>query len=343
MDSVGARWFNALTDFYSQFERTFSRQWKAVLEDEHLLASSWKPESTPSLWKVNGDELIYVHNVTHPNDLVLALLSWQKALLSYREQLDQRPFALDVKATAWMAGFPIGNHEVAFWSDLSKNSESTDEPPGKAGQYYRLNQWYKDQNNAQKSDYIKDYIGPAVDTGFRISQFASARKFPVSIEIAYFLSKSAMEPEAIKQLKLRYHGRAAMKGVLGGLPYPVFWIDCVSPSDALTNAEDGLANPGKLCEPDDVSKFVDAFFSDTKNKLFPPFIYDGSEKKFSRPPNKYTELLHHISNVWKKELEKHRTQVASILEEEAPDESDAVEANKDDIDKLSVGAPSKTK
>ncbi|KCZ84459.1 hypothetical protein HAD_02230 [Hyphomonas adhaerens MHS-3] len=336
LDGVGAKWFNSLIDFYGEFELTFLEKWTSTFLDDSIVEEHWKETTSPSLWKINGDELIYVHNVRHPGEVVVALIAWREAVFSYRSSLKEKRSNLDLKATAWMAGFPIGNHEVAFWSDLSSTATKSEEPSGKTGQYYRLRKWYEDQSNARKSDYIKDYIGPAVDTGFRLAQFASARRFPVSIEIAYFLSKLTMNSSANKALRLRYLGREAMKGVLGGTPYPIFWLDCMSPNDELSKAEDELRPQSDPCSQDVVASYVEKFFADAKNKLFPPFIYQCEEKKFSTPPGNYMKLLEHIASIWSKEIRKHEIEIASEMGDGPEGSTPPTKAGADQIQALNA-------
>lgn len=306
LDDIGASWFNSLIDFYGGFEEKFTQAWSQAFSSDGIAKTHWSKDSNPSLWKVNGDELIYVLDISHPGQIVAALYAWKEALINYRQHLKEIPSRLDVKATAWMAGFPIGNHEVAFWSDLSHADAGLPEHAGKFGQYNRLSQWYEDKEADKKSDYVKDYIGPAVDTGFRISSFASARKFPVSIEIAYFLSLFDFDDGVKEKIALRFHGRESLKGVLSGIPYPIFWIDTASPNDELTKAEDRLAPKPPPCKPLEVREYVTLFFDDEKNKLFRPFIHECDDEIFCTMPDRYLKLLEHTASVWNSELEKIR-------------------------------------
>jgi len=304
IDGVGARWFTSLINFYSGFEDRFTDSWTAAHARDGIPNAHQYATAAPELWKINGDELIYVLSIQHPVQIVAALYAWKDALIEYRKQLHDRKLSLDVKATAWMAGFPIGNHEVAFWKDISNAQAGEPEHAGKLGQYYRLNEWHMARANNASSEYVKDYIGPAVDTGFRIASFASARRFPVSVEIAYFLSEyylgEVQTDESVKKsIELRFYGRESLKGVLGGIPYPIFWIDSSSPDDALTKAEDKLSPQTKVCAEKDTRDYLSLFFSDAKNKLFPPFI-----PKLCQLPENYQDTLQRIATVWEAESKK---------------------------------------
>jgi hypothetical protein len=308
LDRIGAKWFNYLIDFYSLFEEYFSTEWRSAFSQDGFAKESWKTEEAPALWKVNGDELIYVLNISHPGQIVVALHSWRRALHKYRVRLQKRQAALDVKATAWMAGFPIGNHEVAFWGDLSNSDLDEIDHSGKFGQYYRLNEWYKAKSASEKSDYVKDYIGPSVDTGFRLASFASSRKFPISIEIAYFLTKFPFDRDLESQMSLYYHGRESMKGVLSGVPYPVFWLDAASPEDSLTYAEDNLKPLPRKCDYKAVERYVSLFFDDARNKLFKPFIFGCSDNEYCQIPESYEAKLNTTVKIWDAEFKKHEIQ-----------------------------------
>ena len=340
LEAVGAKWFTYLIDFYSGYEEIFIEEWKRTFSKDGIAESHWSSSDTPSLWKVNGDELIYVLTISHPGQIVCALVSWKNALIRYRAHLHERNPALDVKATAWMAGFPIGNHEVAFWGDLSNAQPGAPEHAGKTGQYYRLSEWYKAQENGHKSEYVKDYIGPAVDTGFRIASFASPRRFPVSIEIAFFLSKFSFDLAVQNDIALHFYGRESMKGVLSGIPYPIFWIDTSSPDDELVKAEDDLTLPPQSVDSLKIRKYVELFFDDPKNRLFRPFIYECSDATFCEMPEPYVLILTKTAEVWANEMQKLQLQADSGQPDDGVTEVEAVE---DEIDTLKVGKHSKSK
>ncbi|WAC24688.1 hypothetical protein [Blastomonas sp. SL216] len=110
-----------------------------------------------------------------------------------------------------------------------------------------------------------DFIGPGIDTGFRVSSFASNRKMAISVDVAYLLASNDKwqsdakdsDDEVTKYIdscfnlilikpgfnaydkkndndkkvdrylnpKIHYSGTDYLKGVLGGIKYPRLWID----------------------------------------------------------------------------------------------------------------------
>ena len=90
----------------------------------------------------------------------------------------------------------------------------------------------------------RDFIGPAIDTGFRLAQLSSTRRLVISVELALMLiyavrARPIDESYPYEKLRFFFDGRHIFKGVFGGQPYPVFWID-MRPSPLLEETEDKL-------------------------------------------------------------------------------------------------------
>ena len=140
----------------------------------------------PGFWKGIGDELVFqveLHTSQHAIDCVKA---FQQAVKKYEPILrtDTRN-ALGIKASGWVADFPVFNCEIPV--------------EGK-----------------------EDFIGQHIDTGFRISKHATRRKFIISVELTVVLIKNrALENE----FKYYFEERKSLKGVLDQTPYPIIWID----------------------------------------------------------------------------------------------------------------------
>ncbi|WLI88536.1 hypothetical protein Q4S45_17660 [Massilia sp. R2A-15] len=70
----------------------------------------------PELWKTIGDEVLFTKRIDHPVQAGVCLGVWIQTLGELREKL--RVHKLDVKATAWLADFPVRNNEII----LQKNA-----------------------------------------------------------------------------------------------------------------------------------------------------------------------------------------------------------------------------
>jgi hypothetical protein len=278
--STEASWFTTIQGFYFEAQQLFRREW------EELQAEHDSPEyfgEPPKLWKTIGDEVLFTKLITDHRQLAITIQCWVKALEGIRRFLTRESSRLGVKSTAWTAGFPFRNKEVV----LSGAAFSATEP---IEDYYRengiiLDGYYQDP---VKSDVVIDYVGPSIDTGFRLTGLSTARKFIVSLEVAYILSiTSSTKTSPILPINLHYDGQTFLKGVLGGTNYPIFWLDLSNPDSAAAR-EDRLTNK-QSCNRDAVQEFCDAFFAEHKDLIFPPFIVSDTETIITVKPAWYDE------------------------------------------------------
>ena len=111
---------------------------------------------------------------------------------------------LDVKATAWIA--------------LIHHQTDIDPPPGQKNILWRLGQ----SPNAR--DF--DFLGPDIDSGFRVASHADKRKVAISAKLGGVL----LHPDCCKEFddgfldyfKIVYFAR--LKGIWHGAPYPIIWF-----------------------------------------------------------------------------------------------------------------------
>jgi len=157
-----------------------------------------------------------------------------------------------VKGTGWLAGFPVMNSVM----------------PGDSVSHF-------------------DFLGSSIDIGFRLSRFASPRKFIFSVELAYVLSA----PGKLIENGFRYHGKEILKGVLANRPYPIFWLDCfvgcpkpLPQFVKLALLEDEMTNEhGKSFERIQMGKFTAAWIDSTEEEIARPFCPGETSKRFPIP------------------------------------------------------------
>lgn len=258
----GSNWFTMVSSFYSQAGATLRSQWQWF---ESNLPEDDRPEmlgQVPELWKTIGDEVLFTKELKSSSQAVTALHVWIETLKGLRKVLQKFDPALDVKSTAWIADFPIRNREIVLGTD-SDTEDDLD--------------WLNDRQLQEcasgKSNLVCDYIGPSIDTGFRLSATATSRQLAVSIELAHMLSyeecqprdKYMIGPAEIAPLQFRYDGRQALKGVLNGSPYPQLWVD-TAPREAMNKAEDNLLRRAKP-RADEIHAFTTAFIEKHANKF----------------------------------------------------------------------------
>lgn len=269
-------WFSVIQGFYIEARRIFLEEW-------HNSCASW-PEATacfgsaPELWKTIGDEVLFSKVIGDHRQMAVTLKCWIAAVEKLRAFVKARNTRLDVKCAAWLAGFPIRNKEVVLsQSDDFDDSEITD--------YYKasgrlLNNHYQNPND---SDLAIDYIGPSIDIGFRIAQHSTARKFVLGVGIPYILSFcSPTQDGLIGDFPIFYDGAKPLKGVLGGVNYPIFWID-MSQADSTSRHEDALTGVQPPAR-DNIRRFCDAFYDENGSYTHRPFIVSDTEQHILEKP-----------------------------------------------------------
>jgi hypothetical protein len=237
----------------------------------------------PRLWKTIGDEVLFVKVLSDYRQLAVALNCWKAAARGMREFLKGHDPRLDVKCSAWVAGFPIKDAEVVLDSaayDAKKEVEDYFKESGNI-----LNSYYA---GTSEEGVSIDFIGPSIDIGFRISQHATSRKFTLSVDIPFILSLINPQDDGIlDEIPIFYEGSVPLKGVFGGVDYPLFWMN-MSPAGALSEFEDKLTKSSPVPR-DDLRKYCEAFYKEHSAYTFRPFISADGEQQIVKKPDWYDE------------------------------------------------------
>jgi hypothetical protein len=319
-------WLSPISDFFSHFSHVFKSTW----DDFCASAQSKKLPSgkSPELWKANGDELIFVKELNDRRELYGCLLAWIAAIKKYREIL-QKAGGLDIKSTAWFAGFPVTNSEVIFWRDLSDDDKVFQGDP-RLNQIHLREIWHKSLKNRNK--LLRDFIGPTIDTGFRLTAISSARKMVISLDVAYLAATSKMphagttKGTAFEWFNIVYDGRQPLKGVMNGIPYPVFWID-VGKDNSFNAAEDNISSKPNYLERDPVIEFCNQFYSEYKKFLLVPFFVGEEDSQYGELPENYKKFLIARQDRWRAERTRYETETAT---------ADQVDARGEDVPKSKI-------
>lgn len=316
-------WFAVVLRFYQLAEAELMRHW-SLGQGSHSKGKQMDSlyGDPPTLWKTIGDEVTFSKKLTHPAQAVTTLHAWIATLAEVRLLL--RKHRLDVKASAWLADFPLRNREIVL------RYAASEERIGDTGddEYFH---WWNDQL-LQKFianggvGFIKDYVGPSIDTGFRLSANASPRKLAISVELAHLLAGEdarANDPIynmgsfQLKPFLFRYDNMAPLKGVLSGAPYPTLWLD-VLPSDPLHIAEDELAGvvaPTAL----KVRKFAEAYIRAHPAKLCSLYMHSELDR-----PEEYASITQAEVQLLLKRQKSYEAQDKALSSEakqnEAPEE-----------------------
>lgn len=297
LSDLTPKWLAELAGFYSAIQVKFAKFIRDY--NENIPAETgWPSVGEASLWKVNGDELIYVADLTSAREGVALLYVWLETARDYRKELQQKGSPLDVKLAAWTAGFPIHNIEVIFSDDnFSTNSYLRSLAEQRAPEefnYFLLERWYS--GDADKCKGLRrDFVGPSLDIGFRLASKASPRKFVVNLELAFFWAKAGQLLNG-KHLHLFFDGLQDLKGVFGNRPYPIFWLDVFHDHPA-TNALNVISCTTPL-EPTKTLQFCEAFIGDNSKFIFRPFIAYDDDKSIGIMPEHHKSRLDKIKKEW---------------------------------------------
>jgi hypothetical protein len=305
-------WLSPITKLYRQVDRLFSQRWKAYLSIAEKIG--WPSGDPPEFWKVNGDEIIYTKVLSDHRQAFACVHLWSETIRQYRKDLRTEFKTLDIKATGWLAGFPISNSEVIIRNEVGR-IDPLDTGDDVFYNFYLLEKYYSGSEE-DKHSLTRDFIGPSIDTGFRLSTLSTPRKFTISVELALLLVSVTAPVATFRPLPVRYDGRTQLKGVLGGRPYPVFWVDLLHDDDLLA-AEDKLHPPNNPGE-ENVRHFCEKFLLEHEENLIRPFIYENIDPNFSVIPDIYRKRLEKLSSDWPVAKQHKEIEIKAISNEEGP-------------------------
>lgn len=258
-ESAMEPWSPVFESFFEDFLPCLTKAGREFLKDSKTLISE-KDQPAFQLWKFVGDEILLEVEISKIENIVWALRSLLKALEEYEGKLMvQADRHLALKATAWLANFPVPNTEVTVPQRDSN------------GQEFR----------------VRDYLGPGVDLGFRLAKSADSRRIPISASLAQVLS-TLNEPRLTGgELHLGYSGKEVMKGVIRNMPYPIFWLDRSKESQT---KEDALVEVNRRVDTGKALAFLDEFFEHLDTTEPVCILGEGDGCRFSKPTSRLQQL-----------------------------------------------------
>ncbi|MBL1262078.1 hypothetical protein [Candidatus Methylomicrobium oryzae] len=326
-------WVYVISGFFREFSADFHRKWARIKQD---LPENWSSvvKAEPKFWKGRGDEILYSARLTDPREALALIRAWIEAIHEQRANFQKREdeAVLDIKGSAWIAGFPINNAFVCFENNfgnkLENSSDTNDDPVISA---FNL---YEKIHNGGEPQGIVDYIGPSIDTGFRIATLATPRKFIISVDLAYLVAYAALDIKStyqgrVSKPKIYFDGRVSLKGVTGGNAYPCFWLDAGTTA-RLDEHEDKLLSLNPVTH-EMVRDFCDEYFKSSLHRfVMRPFIKDCKFGGFDGVPPRHDELLGQLNNYLTEEDRKQNKETSDIELSDSTDRTNsAVTENMD--------------
>ncbi|MCJ2067059.1 hypothetical protein MKK63_30865 [Methylobacterium sp. J-088] len=251
-------WLNRTRSFYRQFPQIIDNlfaEYSGILDGREAFK-----HRSPKVWKTVGDEIIFCIRIVCLEHLACCIRSFVKALSAYGDLINSQEPELDVKGCAWVASFPAPNATVTSASRFS--IQQTESQVGD-----QLEE--KDEQEADINPGEYDFLGKQIDTGFRISKFAQAHELALSIDLAWLLT--LLRQRDLVDCQFTYRGKEALKGVIGGAPYPIITVQTERSTDKreLDSLERTVAGVS-FAEPISLRNYLHSFM--VQNKVEIPIV-----------------------------------------------------------------------
>jgi class 3 adenylate cyclase len=181
-------WLEAFSTLFKELPLVFiGEMGMAFLDEEDM------PEA--GVWKVMGDEVIFVTMPRSAREAMLATTAFVRTVNDYDQRLAAR-WPLHIRGTCWAAEIGQRNRRIDIPEMFG----------GRNGEPYL------------------DFLGPDVDTGFRLGAHGAPGEVIISPNLAETIAAvQADDP------RLRFHriGDKPLKGVIAGQPFPLILTSTV--------------------------------------------------------------------------------------------------------------------
>ncbi len=200
------RWVTVFQQFYTDFPSFFRAEYQKQKN------GSVGNDGCPKLWKAVGDELVFCGVISNQKACIAALNAFISTLHLYRKKLLDEGISLNVKGAGWLATFPEPNRTVQLRRmngspDLLSASEAL-------------------EISADRAPFDYDFLGKAIDTGFRVAGKATPEQFVLSVQLARLIA--SFGPEQGFGHHVRFDRPITLKGVNKDEPYPLLYIDTMT-------------------------------------------------------------------------------------------------------------------
>lgn len=317
-------WVRQIKFFYHQFNIEMVKHYKSFM---HIVKNGHEfADSPPKLWKIVGDEIIFCVRVNCFEHLSCCIQAFVQALASFGELLNKQEKQLDVKGSAWIASFPAPNVTIVSIGDIL----NVDDYQRHGALFSESDEIIGDINPSNC-----DFQGAQIDAGFRVSKFAHSHELVLSIELAWLLT--LLKKQNLVTFNFIYKGKESLKGVMGGMPYPIIVIQTerMAQKRELEELERSVAGSGSI-KPIDLYNYITKFM-EVNAIEFPVVKFYNEEIRQEDLPKFYQ----YVKSIWKigiseeenreKTLEDSEKDSSSSLDSE---QSSAAQENAKEIGKM---------
>lgn len=272
-ERASPKWVTTFETFYRDFPAKFRVNYQ---EAKNTQSGN---DGCPMLWKAVGDELIFCSRVSNRKSIMTALMAFIQTLHDYRKILSEENVPLNLKGAGWLATFPEPNRAVQLRNPSSSPSFMTASEALEAA--------------ADTQPFEYDFLGKAIDTGFRVAGFAKPERFVLSVQLARLLV-SCGDGSGF-DYPIRFDAPTTLKGVNGGAGYPVLYIDTMTHlrEEEIRIKERQLLKKHEAPSKDELNSYLEAYcnvvgteeillpLAATDAKIEPPESYRLHKQKIS--------------------------------------------------------------
>ncbi len=234
------------------------------------------------LWRVRGDELVYLRGVPVGNDGSPDPVVIGKALQEFIESIESVSFRLNIEPQCSLNlrsySFILhsqGNPWNYRWHLMPKELGST--LKGEVKSEYVCGELEGSSLREIQKDYFIDFIGVDVDLGFRIAEQSQAHRMILSPYLAY-LVMVGLEKNKISPFSIYSMGERELKGCsikeTGLVEYPLYYV----PIGNFSILEEPTGEPMQINISKEIEKLED--FEKFRNDSY-RFIYKKASKHIS--------------------------------------------------------------
>jgi hypothetical protein len=230
------KWVSVFQHFYSDFPARYRTNF------QKLVSVAVGDDGCPEIWKAVGDELVFCGCVSNKKSVAVALTAFISTLHEYRIYLVDNEIDLNLKGASWIAAFPEPNRTVQLKVPT--------------GQQPFISATEAIEASADSNPFDFDFLGKAIDSGFRIAGSATPERFVLCAQLARLIV--SFGPDLGFGHAIRFDQPLLLKGVNRGEPYPTLYIDSMThlPSEPLRKKERELLKCSEAPEPDKLAEYL---------------------------------------------------------------------------------------
>ena len=167
------------------------------------------------VWRILGDEVVFIINVSSKEKLIEYVSSIYKVLIQYCNSIENGELLNKIrqknKNVEFFNLYDVISLQSSAWIATVVDKKNTSVSHRKADNVFEIIE-------EQKGIKFYEFTGTDIDAGFRVSKYSRAKRLVVSFELAYLLSQ-----DSITNRNLHIITYCQLKGIWNNNVYPIIW------------------------------------------------------------------------------------------------------------------------